>query len=195
MMMNLTYKELRRLLAAVDLRAPLGPRDYFLIVFGYSTGLRVSELAAVDVDQVTWQGVARECLQVRACDAKYRHSRLIPLNSLARKAVSKLLAFNQARGFSVEPAAPLFQTKRHTRMPVRTMQDVVAKLRVKAGLDFQVTPKTLRHSFASDIAQNTGNLRIVQKLLGHKRLETSAVYTHPRRDEMARAVETLAERV
>ena len=194
-MMNLTQSELRRLLAAIDLKAPLGPRDYCLIVFAYSTGLRVSELHALDVAQVALQGTPRENLEVRAADAKYRHARLIPLNSLARKAVSKMLSFNRARGFSVLPDAPLFQTKEHKRMPVRTMQWVVQCLRNKAGLDFQVSPKTLRHSFASDIAQNTGNLRIVQKLLGHRRLDTSAVYTHPRRDEMARAVETLAERV
>ena len=193
-MMNLTYKELRRLLAAVDLRAPLGPRDYFLIVFrlqyrptGQRTGRcrrRPGGLAGRAPREHSGAGLRRQV----------PGQPLIPLNSLARKAVSKLLLFNRARGFSVEPAAPLFQTKRHTRMPVRTMQYVLEQLRYKAGLDFQVTPKTLRHTFASGIAENTGNLRIVQKLLGHKRLETAAIYTHPRRDEMARAVETLAER-
>ena len=73
----------------------------------------------------------------------------------------------------------------------QTFQRLVERQRHAAGLDFPATPHTLRHTHASDVVRNTGNLRVVQELLGHQSLLTAQVYTHPRREEMARAVETL----
>ena len=119
-------------------------------------------------------------------------SRQVPLNFLAQKAVAKLLAFSQARGFSVAPEAPLLMTKKHERMPVRTIEFVVAGLREKAGLDFKAVPRSFRHGFATNLAQSTNNLRVVQKALGHRRLNTVEVYTMVHRDDIARAVDRMA---
>jgi integrase/recombinase XerC len=177
----------------VDLQAPLGPRDYLLLVLDYNTGLRVSELAALNVSHVAFKGVPRSVLHVTASIAKGRKSRLIPLNSLARKAVAKLLAFNQSRGFSTAPDAPLFVTKTHRRISVRTIQWLIAELREKAGIDFKATPHSVRHAFASQIVENTGDVMIAKQLLGHARLTSTQVYLHPRRDALAQAVETLVE--
>ena len=126
--------------------------------------------------------------------AKGGQARLGPLNSLAQKAVSKLLSFNRARGFSVSNNAPLFVTKKHQWLSVRTIQWVVEQLRNKAGIDFQATPHTLRHSFATAVLERTGNLRAVQVLLGQKRLTSTEVYLHSRRDDLVAAVESLALR-
>ena len=66
-------------------------------------------------------------------------------------------------------------------------------MRERAGLDVPVTPHGLRHRFATTICQTTGNLRIVQKLLGHRRLTTVEVYTHPTRTDLENAVATLVQ--
>jgi integrase/recombinase XerD len=187
-----TLAEIRTLLDTIDLRAPMGPRDYFLIVFDYHTGLRVSELVSLNVSQVAEQGVPRHELFLPAAVTKNRQSRIVPLNELARKAISKLLAFNQARGVSVLPDAPLFQTKHHQRLTARTVQWMMADLRAKAGLDVPVTPHSLRHACLKTVLERSHDIRAVQKIGGQKRLSSVEVYTEPDREQVARAAATLA---
>ena len=176
-MIALTPNELRRMLAQVDVKSAMGPRDYFMLILLYNTGLRVSELHGLNVHDCAFEGAPRAELHVSCLTAKGHRSRQVPLNYLAQKAIARLLAFNQARGFSVAPEAPLLMTKKHERMPVRTIEYVVARLREKAGLDFKASPHHFRHGFATNLAQSTNNLRVVQKALGHKRLNTVEVYT------------------
>jgi site-specific recombinase XerD len=133
-MLNLLDHEVRAMLAAIDVYHPMGPRDYFLLVFLCNTGLRVSELTALNVSDVWHDGAPRRELWVRAETAKGKKSRIVPLNALAQKAVLKMLQFNRRRGLSVDNTAPLFQTKRHLRLTPRTIQWFVANLREKAGL-------------------------------------------------------------
>lgn len=187
-MKNITPEEAGRLLAVIDLRDPFGPRDHAMLLFDLHTGLRVSELVGIDVHMVALQGQPRQAIYIQPALAKYSHERTIPLNAVARKAVADLLAFNRSRGFSVAPEAPLFVTRKHERVSVRLVQRLVETLRERSGLDVPATPHSLRHRFASTVAETTGNLRYVQRLLGHQRLETSVVYTHPSRAELERAV-------
>ena len=110
---------------------------------------------------------------------------------MARSTVRNLLAFNARRGFSTAPGAPLFVTRRHER--VSLVQRLIVTLRERAGLDVPVTPHGLRHRFATTICQTTGTLRIDQKLLGHRRLTTVEVDTHPTRTDLENAVATLLQ--
>ena len=190
-MQSVTHAEVRQLLAAIDVRSAFGPRDYFLIVFDVNTGLRVHELTGLTVSDVAQGGIPRPLLVVRSDIAKGSKSRIVPLNALAQKAVARLLAFNAARGFSRAPGAPLFVTRKHTRLSDRAVQRMMQMLRIKAGLDIQATPHSLRHGFASHLAEKTGNIRVVQKLLGHKRLETASVYTHTTRQQLQAAVDAM----
>ncbi|HEY3997557.1 MAG TPA: tyrosine-type recombinase/integrase [Candidatus Xenobia bacterium] len=193
-MLNLTPHEMKALLAAIDTRHPFGPRDYFLMVFDWHTGLRVTELVSIDVSDVSLDGQPRQELHLRATTTKGHMGRLVPLNAIAQKAVAKILEFNRKRGLSVEPDAPLFQTRRHVRLTARTVQWFMSVLREKAGLDFRATPHSIRHGFAVQALERSGNLRAVQKLLGHRRLTSTEVYTNPRRDELQRVVDTLVDR-
>ncbi|MDI1289437.1 MAG: tyrosine-type recombinase/integrase [bacterium] len=188
----LTPSESRQLLDAVNVHDAFGARNRALLVLMLHTGLRVSELVALDVDNVSVDGVARQSLYVSPARAKGGRDRTIPLNETARQAIVDILNFNQRRGFSVEADRPLFVTRKHQRMNVRAVQRLVEGLREKARLDVPAVPHTLRHAFATNVLAATGNLRIVQIALGHKRLFSVEIYTHPTREDVRAAVDTIA---
>jgi integrase/recombinase XerC len=184
-------EEIDQILAQIDLRDPMGVRDWCMLTLVRHTGLRVAELAGLDVHDVLGAGEIRSTLHVRAEIAKGLRPRIVPLNAAARQAIARQVDFLRRRGFSTRPEAPLFVTKSHRRITTRAIQYVVAELRAKADLAAPISPHSFRHNFASRVAETTGNIRVVQKLLGHKRLKTSQVYTHPSRAELERAVDRL----
>lgn len=188
-----TQHEIESMLAQLHPRDPFYGRDYNLIVLAANTGLRVGELVALNHGDIWANGTMHTILWVRASISKSGRSREIPLNSVVRQALLALTDFNRRRGFSTSPDAPLFVTKHHRRLTTRAMQYIMQDLREKAKLSGHVTPHSLRHHFASRIAETTGNLRMCQKLLGHVRLDTSQIYTHPSLDDMATAVERITQ--
>jgi site-specific recombinase XerD len=120
--------------------------------------------------------------------AKRRKARLITLNQVTREIIADLLAFNQSRGLSIDPEAPLLQNRNHRRLTVRAIQRTVAYYRELAELDVKVTPHSLRHVFATRVLGQTNNMRWVQLLLGHREIRTTERYTHPGLDELKMAV-------
>lgn len=183
--------EARQLLAAVDLRDPFGSRDRAMLVLCLHTGLRVSELVGLDVHHVALEGCPRAALYVPPALGKGGRGRTIPLNQTARQAIADLLAFNRRRGFSTAPDRPLLVTRKHERLTARAVQRLVKMLREKAGLDVPATPHSLRHTFASTVLSCNSNLRVVQLLLGHQRLATVEIYSHPTREDLRLAVERM----
>jgi len=183
--------ELRDLLRTLDPRSPFGSRDLAMLTLALHTGLRVSELVGLDVSHAASSHGPRRTLDLPAGLAKGGSGRLIPLNQVARDAIAAILAFNERRGFSVAPDAPLLVNRHHQRLSTRYVQRLMESLRDRADLDVHATPHTLRHTFASQVARRHGNLRAVQALLGHRRLATVEIYTHVDRQELAEAVATL----
>lgn len=179
-MFSLIPHQIRQLLGAVNLRSPFGQRDYLLILFLYQTGLRVGECSGLVVHHVYShrQGQARYWLHLPASICKNGRSRQIPLNALARTCVEKMVSFNQQRGFSVAPDAPLFSHRKHGPLSVRSIQKLIKSYREKADLDLRATPHTLRHSTASGLLASGANLATVQKIMDHRRLASTQVYTH-----------------
>jgi site-specific recombinase XerD len=185
-------REVQQLLQAVNRRAPFGERDHAMLALALHTGLRVSELVGLDIRHVAHDGQPRQALHLPSELGKGGRERILPLNDVARRAVAVILDFNRRRGFSTAADRPLLVNRKHDRISVRYVQRLMEATREKAGLDVQATPHTLRHSFASRVACKTGNLRVVQQLLGHKRLSTVEIYTHPTREELEAAVALLA---
>lgn len=186
----LSKTQVQQLLAAVDLNKPFGRRDYLLIFFLFHTGLRVGEASGLNVDMVTRpNGEPREFLDIPAAISKGSRGRVVPLNSAARRCVAKMLEFNRSRGFSVEPEAPFFQHRKHGRLSRRSIQKLVKLYREKSGLDIKVTPHTLRHAFTSKLASSGASVPAIQRILGHRDLKTTQVYTHVLLDELAAAAE------
>ena len=145
-------------------------RDHALFELAYSSGLRLSELAGLDVDRVDL--VTGE-VRVWGKGAK---ERIVPVGAAALKALKTWLA-ERAAIPAVDDVA-LFVGTKGTRIAPRQIQRRLAALAVKRGINRHVHPHMLRHSFASHVLQSSGDLRAVQEMLGHASIASTQVYTH-----------------
>lgn len=147
-------------------------RDAAILEMFYSTGLRISELASLNVENVD---VYSETLRVLG---KGRKERVCPVGGPALRALQR---YQSRAGVH---AGPLFRSKVGRRMTTQAINDVVEKYWRLSGLPVQVTPHKLRHSFATHLLNNGADLRSVQTLLGHASLSTTQIYTHVTTERM-----------
>jgi len=140
-------------------------RDTAILELLYASGLRVSELTGLDLDDVE-----RGARTVRVL-GKGRKERIVPFGS---KAAHALDAWIERRGAQ---AGPLFPGRRG-RMTPRAVYSVVRAAARRAGITRKVSPHTLRHTFATHLLDGGADLRAIQELLGHSRLSTTQRYTH-----------------
>jgi integrase/recombinase XerC len=180
-------EQVEKLLAAPDDTDLLGARDRSILETLYSTGIRVSELVSINRGDIDESGQA---LIVRG---KGRKERIVPLGSHAMAAiahyVSMLDDYQRQAGIPYEPTSPLFINKHGGRLSTRSVRRKVSKYLAQAGLDPDISPHTLRHSFATHLLDNGADLRSVQELLGHQSLSTTQVYTHLTTQRMREAYE------
>jgi integrase/recombinase XerC len=149
---------------------PLGVRDLAILELFYSSGLRLSELTGLDLQELD----LREGLV--AVTGKGRKRRVVPVGRRAREALERWLAVRQ--GLAPAGATALFVTRGGGRLSPRAVQRLVARRARGQHLDVEVHPHMLRHSFASHLLESSGDLRAVQELLGHADISTTQVYTH-----------------
>ena len=170
-------RDLKRLFDAVSTTDILGLRDKALLEVLFSTGLRVSELAALNRDQVNLETGEFGVI------GKGGKARVV---FLSRKATEALKAYFTKRS---DPYSPLFLrysgpkgdpelTKEKQRLSVRSIQRMIDKYRKKANILFRIGPHMLRHSYATDLLSHGADLRSVQEMLGHKNIATTQIYTH-----------------
>lgn len=183
----LTEKEVEKVLSSFWEEDPFYTRNRTIVIFALNTGLRVSELTGLNVGDVV-NGRIRKELKVRREIAKGKRERIIPLNEKAREAIRDLLDFNEESGYSQGDNDPLFVSKQRKRISPRQVENVIKQLKKDSEIDVDMTPHTLRHSFATRVYNATGNLRIVQTLLGHSSIKTTEIYTHVRREDLEKAV-------
>jgi len=172
----LTVPEIDKLLAAPNTDEPLAIRDRALLEFAYATGVRVSELVALKLQDVMFEdGVARVF-------GKGAKERLVPVGRRALGAVSlyareirPTLDRGKTRGF-------LFLNARGSPLSRVGAWGVIKATARRAGLTKRVTPHTLRHTFATHLLEGGADLRAVQEMLGHADLSTTQLYTHLDRD-------------
>ena len=170
--------EIHQLLEGINLAGTWGKRDYLMILFLCHTGLRIGEMTRLTVGDVMDRDTPRDELYLPGRVTKNRRSRNVPLNPVAQKCVAKLLEFNKKRGFSTALEAPLFCWKNHGFLPRREAERVIQQLREKVGLSAKITPHSFRHYFATRLNASGVDVYTLQALLGHKRLESTLVYTH-----------------
>ncbi len=167
----LTTRQVGQLLVAPRADAPLGLRDRAMLETMYSAGLRVSELVAIDDDDLDLGG---GLVRVRG---KGRRERLAPLGRFAVRAIERWQRVRPARAEG-GAARPLFLNRFGRRLTTRSVARMVDKYLQQTGLDQRTSPHTLRHSFATHLLDRGADIRSVQELLGHKSLVTTQIYTH-----------------
>ena len=150
----------------------LSARDRAVLELLWATGLRVSELAGLDVDDVDR---AERTVQVMG---KGRKERIVPFGA---KAAAALDAYLGAREGSA-----LFVNARGGRLGVRSLWTIVRRAARQAGLTRRVSPHTLRHTFATHLLDAGADLRMIQELLGHRRISTTQRYTHVGSEQLMR---------
>ncbi len=144
----------------------LGIRDKAIMETFYSTGMRVSELAGIDVADVDF---FHEVVKVKG---KGKKERLLPIGNHALDAIRLYI---EKRGSDNEA---LFLNKRGGRLTGRSVARMMEKYVKKAGMSLNISPHTFRHSFATHLLDGGADLRSVQELLGHANLSTTQIYTH-----------------
>ncbi len=172
----LENSDLENLLAAPDLTTPDGLRDKAILETLFSTGLRVSELAALNRDSVNFE---RGEFPVVGKGGK---ERIVFLSEAACAAIQNAL---DVRKDTYKPLFIRFQGRQdpaddgeNMRLTTRSVERIVEKYVKAVGLSVKATPHTLRHSFATDLLINGADIRSVQEMLGHSNIATTQVYTH-----------------
>lgn len=168
----LTIDQVERLLAAPSAEEPLGIRDRALLELLYATGARVSEAVGLDVDDMAHG----EVLRLRGKGSK---ERIVPVGSYARAAVDAYLTRVRpelaAKG---RASARLFLGARGAPLSRQSAWLVIRSAAERAQLTTEISPHTLRHSFATHLLQGGADVRVVQELLGHSSVATTQIYTY-----------------
>lgn len=188
MVKYLTLKEEERLLSSIKGRH--SKRDKMIVLLAVNTGLRVSELCDLKISDIKNGKVKAECL-IRKEITKGRRERSLPLNKKARKAIKEIIASNVAHHFKQDQESKLLISQKGQGMSRQQIQTMIKKAREKAGLDIKATPHSLRHSFATRVYEQTKDIRVVQKLLGHRSITTTQIYADVTREKLKEAVNLL----
>lgn len=172
----LNPEELDRLFAQPDITALAGLRDRAILELLFSSGLRVSELVGLDREHIN---LKRREFMVRGKGLKDRPIFISPA------AAEWVQAYIDKRNDNVRPLFARYSGRKTVdtsgnfhRLTARSVQRMVAKYALLAGITKHVSPHTLRHSFATDLLMNGADLRSVQALLGHSNISTTQIYTH-----------------
>jgi len=167
-----------KILEAPNADSPMGIRDRAMLEVLYGSGLRVSELVSIRMNQINLsEGVIRVV-------GKGSKERVIPIGEPARDWVGKYLEISRpvilGRGIS----DTLFVTNRHQGMSRQAFWNLIRKYVFVAGIKKKVSPHTLRHAFATHLLNHGADLRVVQLLLGHANVSTTQIYTHVAKERL-----------
>ncbi len=152
--------------------SPLASRDSAIAELFYSSGLRLAELVAVNLQDIDHQA------RLITVTGKGNKTRTVPVGGAALGAIELWLQQRPPIAADPDSANALFTSLRGKRISVRNIQDRIKRQGRKAGMSQDVHPHMLRHSFASHMLESSGDLRAVQELLGHANIATTQIYTH-----------------
>ncbi len=170
---SLTVREMESLLNTPDTSTPLGIRDRALLETFYATGMRVSELADLKLEDLHFDAGYIRCM------GKGRKERVIPIGKTAQRALTEYIDRIRPIFAAKDPSLrQIFLTRMGKPFSRRGLLNLVKTYSHKAGIAKNVHPHTLRHSFATHLLSNEAPLRVIQEMLGHADIGTTQIYTH-----------------
>jgi len=171
----MTEEEVSKLIQAAspkDAKDERGSRDRAILETFYSTGIRISELVGLDIEDVDFKSGIVKVM------GKGKKERIVPIGEIALSAIKAYL--NKRK----KETTALFLNKNHTRITDRGVRDIVKKYIRMVTIKQGVSAHTFRHSFATHMLNHGADLRSVQELLGHANLSTTQIYTHLTTDKL-----------
>ncbi len=167
----LPVEDVRRLLEAPDEGSPIGLRDRAILELLYGSGLRISELTGLDVDDLDLEEGSVRVL------GKGGKEREVPLGSFGRNSIGAYLTRGRPALASAVTRGAVFLNARGGRLSRQSCARLLGRYVRLAGIDRRVTLHTLRHSFATHLLEGGADVRVVQELLGHASVATTQIYT------------------
>ncbi len=169
----LKVNEVEKLLDAPDIKAPLGLRDRAMLEALYATGLRVSELTGLKLNDINLQAGYLTAF------GKGSKERLVPLGEAAMHWLKRYMEGSRQVLLKKRTNKHLFITARGAKMTRQNFWVIIKKAALKAGIDTKkIKPHIIRHSFATHLLEGGADLRLVQEMLGHADISTTQIYTH-----------------
>ncbi|GGB56376.1 site-specific tyrosine recombinase XerD [Shewanella inventionis] len=169
---SLSEAQIDSLLAEPNSDDPLECRDKAMLELLYATGLRVTELVSLTMEQISLrQGLVRVV-------GKGGKERLVPLGELAVAEVERYMRFARGELLNMKQSDVVFPSRRGQMMTRQTFWHRIKLYAARAGITCHLSPHTLRHAFATHLLNHGADLRVVQLLLGHSDLSTTQIYTH-----------------
>ncbi len=169
---SLSPEEVDRLLDAPDATTHRGARDQACLELLYGTGLRISELAHLTLDNV------HMAARYIRCVGKGDKERVVPFGHTAQNRLQDYLDFHRPALLKERFCEQVFVTRRGTGFTRQGLWKLIKAYALQAGIAKKVTPHTLRHSFASHLLARGAQLRVIQEMLGHADIATTQIYTH-----------------
>jgi len=169
---TLNELQVERLLESISTVQPLGLRDRAMVELLYASGLRISELAGARLENLSLEE------RIIRVTGKGNKTRLIPVGGKACEAIAEYLAKERPDLVKKRTGSEIFLSVRGTRLTTVRIWQILKRIALHAGMEVNVYPHLLRHSFATHLLSNGADLRIIQELLGHADVSTTQIYTH-----------------
>ena len=169
---TLNELEVESLIESIDTKRPLGLRDRAIVELLYASGLRISELAAARLESMNFdEGILR-------VTGKGNKMRLVPVGRKACAALGVYISNERPALVKRRSGSEIFLSSRGSKLTTARIWQIVKARARGSGLEANVYPHLLRHSFATHLLSNGADLRIIQEMLGHADISTTQVYTH-----------------
>jgi len=175
----ISSEQTQRLLSSIDVTNISGVRDRALIETLYTTGMRVSEISSLNIDDI----IDKNKIKLLGKGSKLR---VVFMSDAARDWIDQYVKLCSKK-FKNSQNNALFLNRFGTRLSVRSIQNLVKKYGYKSGIGISLHPHLLRHTFATHMLSNGADLRTVQTLLGHSKVSTTQIYTQVANNDMKRS--------
>lgn len=169
---TLNEMQVEQLIESIDTKQPLGLRDRAIVELLYASGLRISELAQARLENFNMEE------RILRVTGKGNKMRLVPVGGKACDALAAYLSTERPRMVKARTSSEVFLSSRGTKLTTTRIWQIVKKRAKLSGLETNIYPHLLRHSFATHLLSNGADLRIIQEMLGHADISTTQVYTH-----------------